>query len=240
MAVWTSLGDNTELFWVVLSHVAGGTTLWRGCGRRGLPSAVALPGEFVGGALWRAADAVCVGWWSAVAGWPPGPPLSRLLGWRHHGGGARATWCSLKHRGGASACAGFLSAGCFAEVVGASSSLDHERAADMVESGVSLHRLVDMMVAPLGCRNPCRGHHGEPHVIVMWTLRVKILSIWTCDGGVLESSPSWRRRIWGLDACVVVEVVWRCCGEHAWSLLLSMHRGSMGAGGLELSCMLQW
>jgi hypothetical protein len=51
-----------------------------------------------------------------------------------------ATWCSMKHHGGASACSGFLSAGCFAEVVGASSSLGHKRAAGMVDSGVSLHR----------------------------------------------------------------------------------------------------
>jgi hypothetical protein len=98
----------------------------------------------------------------AVAGWPLGPPPSRLLDWCHHGVGARVTWCSLKHRGGASACAGFLSAGCFAEVAGACSCLDHERAAGVVESGVSRHRSVDMMAAPLGRRNPCWGHLGEP------------------------------------------------------------------------------
>jgi hypothetical protein len=98
--------------------------------------------------------AVCAG---AVVGWPPGPPSSRLLCWRHHGGGARGDlvlaeapwWC-------------LLSADCFVEVAGASSSLGHERAAGVVESGVSLHRSMDMMAAPLGRQNLCWGHHGEP------------------------------------------------------------------------------
>jgi hypothetical protein len=62
------------------------------------------------------------------------------------------------------------------------------------------------------------------YALVMWgsVLRVKTSSIWTCDGntlhcdllgGVIFGAPSFL--------LVVVEVVWRCCEKHAWSMLLS-------------------
>jgi hypothetical protein len=52
----------------------------------------------------------------------------------------------------------------------------------------------------------------------------------------------WRRDLLGgvvfgvlLFVLAVMEVVWRCCGKRAWSMLLSRCRGPMGVGGLEMA-----
>jgi hypothetical protein len=76
-----------------------------------------------------------------------GPSSSMSLVWRRH------VWCLLQHRGGASGCVGLLLMVVLQRWRGDGSFLDHERAAGVVQSGESLHQIVGMMAAPLGCRS---------------------------------------------------------------------------------------
>ncbi|CAO2178987.1 unnamed protein product [Urochloa humidicola] len=72
-----------------------------------------------------------------------------------------------------------------------------------------------------------------------------LVHLWTYDGGVLASSPSWRRRIWSLvPACGCGDRgCLLCCGllrRRALFVSSGRCRGPMGARGLELPRMVQW